>query len=53
MSHALNPLAHADGGLDAAVTVARSVPCYELDIHDLPVAVDAVTAWTTSCELFV
>jgi hypothetical protein len=51
MAHVLNPLAHPVGGLDAAVALARSVPCYELDIHDLPVAVDAVSAWSASCEL--
>jgi hypothetical protein len=51
MAHALNPLAHPVGGLDAAVALARSVPCYELDIHDLPGAVDAVSAWSASCEL--
>lgn len=44
MAHALNPMAHPACGLDAAVTLARSVPCFELDIHDLPEAADAVTS---------
>jgi len=42
MSNALNGLAHPDAGLDAAITLARSVPCYELNSSDLRAACLAV-----------
>jgi hypothetical protein len=34
-ANALNPLAHAGHGLDAAIQIAQSVPCYQLDCADL------------------
>jgi hypothetical protein len=37
-ANALNPLAHANDGLDAAVAIAEAVPCYELDTSSLPQA---------------
>jgi hypothetical protein len=39
---ALNPLAHPRGGLDVAMTLGRSCPCFELDSSNLPAACDAV-----------
>ena len=44
LSCALNSLAHRDQGVDAALSIARRVPSYALDVGDLPAAVDAVTA---------
>ena len=35
---ALNPLAHAGDGLDAAVAIAQAIPCFELDTSSLPQA---------------
>jgi hypothetical protein len=37
-ANALNPLAHPNDGLDAAVAIARSIPCFELDTSSLPQA---------------
>ncbi len=42
MAHALNALAHPGHGLDAAVLLSQSVPCYELDITDLGAATEAI-----------
>lgn len=38
MENALNPLAHLGDGLDAATTLARAVPCREVDGTDLDAA---------------
>jgi hypothetical protein len=37
-ANALNPLAHPNDGLDAAVAIARAIPCFELDTSSLPQA---------------
>ena len=37
-ANALNPLAHAGDGLDAAVAIAQAIPCFELDTSSLPQA---------------
>jgi hypothetical protein len=37
-ANALNPLAHANDGLDAAVAIARAIPCFDLDTSSLPQA---------------
>jgi hypothetical protein len=37
-ANALNQLAHANDGLDAAVAIAEAVPCFELDTSSLPQA---------------
>jgi hypothetical protein len=37
-ANALNPLAHASDGLDAAVAIAQAIPCFELDTSSLPQA---------------
>jgi len=37
-ANALNPLAHPNDGLDAAVRIAQAVPCFELDTSSLPQA---------------
>jgi hypothetical protein len=37
-ANALNPLAHANDGLDAAVAIAQAIPCFELDTSSLPQA---------------
>jgi hypothetical protein len=44
MSNALNRLAHADEGLDIALMLGRTVPCFELDSTDLDAARAAVGA---------
>jgi hypothetical protein len=44
MSHVLNGLAHPTYGLDAAISVSRAVPCVEVDITDLPAAVEAIAS---------
>jgi hypothetical protein len=44
MAHALNALAHSGHGLDAAVTMSQSVPCFDLDTTNLPAAADAVAS---------
>jgi hypothetical protein len=31
-------------GLDAAITLSRAVPCFELDVTDLPAAVGEIAA---------
>jgi hypothetical protein len=41
-ANALNPLAHANDGLDAAARIAQSVPCFALNSSDLPRACEAV-----------
>lgn len=35
LANALNPLCHPADGLDAAMAIARSVPCYELQASEL------------------
>lgn len=35
-ANALNPLAHANDGLDAAVAIAQAIPSFELDTSSLP-----------------
>jgi hypothetical protein len=35
-AHALNPLAHAEEGLDGAVAIATRCPCFALHTADLP-----------------
>ena len=42
MENALNPLAHGGDGLDAAVALATRVPCWEVDLTDLPSAAAAL-----------
>lgn len=42
--NALNPLAHANDGLDAVTEITRQVPCYELNTANLPAACKAVCA---------
>jgi hypothetical protein len=42
IENALNPLAHGGDGLDAAVRLARAVPCWELDSTDLRAAGEVV-----------
>ena len=42
MENALNPLAHPASGLDAAIALARALPCYLLEMSELKVACDAV-----------
>jgi hypothetical protein len=42
MAHLLNGLAHPNCGLDSAISLSESVPCFELDVTDLPAAVEAV-----------
>ena len=44
MAHLLNGLAHRHYGLDAAITLSRAVPCFELDVTDLPAAVGEIAA---------
>lgn len=44
MANALNALAHAADGLDAAVALSRAVPAYELDVSDPRAATAAITA---------
>ncbi len=44
MSNALNPLAHAGAGLDAAIALAGAVPGFELDSTDLRAACREVKA---------
>jgi hypothetical protein len=44
MAHLLNGLAHDNYGLDAAITLSRAVPCFELDLHDLASAADEIAA---------
>jgi hypothetical protein len=44
MSHLLNGLAHPNYGLDAAIAVSGTVPCFELDITELPAAVEAIAS---------
>jgi hypothetical protein len=39
LSNALNPLAHGHDGLEPAVSLARRVPCFTLDVSRLPAAV--------------
>ena len=34
-ANSLNPLAHAGDGLDAAVSIAQAIPCFELDTSSL------------------
>jgi hypothetical protein len=38
LANALNALAHSNDGLDAAVTLARLVPCFQINIRDLSAA---------------
>jgi len=38
----LNPLAHANDGLDAVAEITRQVPCYELNSANLPAACKAM-----------
>jgi hypothetical protein len=42
MAHLLNGLAHPNCGLDSAISLSESVPCFELDVTDLPAAVEAL-----------
>jgi hypothetical protein len=42
MANALNLLAHAGGGLDAALTISQALPCYEIDSSDLDRACTAI-----------
>jgi hypothetical protein len=44
MAHVLNGLAHQHYGLDAAISLSRAVPCFELDVTDLPAAVREIAA---------
>jgi hypothetical protein len=44
MSNALNSLAHAGAGLDAAIGLGAAVPAFELDSTDLPAACRQVRA---------
>jgi len=44
MAHALNALAHSDYGLDAAISLGRAVPSFELDVTDLSAASAAIKA---------
>jgi len=44
MAHLLNGLAHQHCGLDAAIALSRAVPCFELDVTDLPAAVREIAA---------
>ncbi|HEX2309654.1 MAG TPA: hypothetical protein VHH91_02970, partial [Vicinamibacterales bacterium] len=38
MANALNALAHPNGGLDVAASLAQRAPCFEVDTHDLATA---------------
>jgi hypothetical protein len=38
MANALNALAHPNGGLDVAASLAQRAPCFEVDTHDLAAA---------------
>ena len=42
MANTLNSLAHANVGFDAAVALSQAVPCFELDVGDLPAATTAI-----------
>jgi hypothetical protein len=42
MAHLLNGLAHPNYGLDSAIALSDAVPCFELDVTDLPAAVQAI-----------
>ena len=42
MAHLLNGLAHPNFGLDSAIALSDAVPCFELDVTDLPAAVQAI-----------
>ena len=42
MANALNPLAHLGDGLDVAVMLSQTVPCFELESGDLHRACAAV-----------
>jgi hypothetical protein len=42
MANALNPLAHDGDGLDVAVTISQTVPCFELESGDLHRACAAI-----------
>jgi hypothetical protein len=44
MSNALNPLAHNGDGLDAAVAISQTVPCFELESSNLQRAQTAIEA---------
>jgi hypothetical protein len=44
LAHALNPLAHAGDGLDAAVSLSRTVPSFEIDLGDLRTAAASIAA---------
>lgn len=41
-ANALNPLAHADMGLDVAIRIAERVPCLEIELGSLAASVDAI-----------
>jgi hypothetical protein len=43
MAHLLNGLAHPNCGLDAAIALSHAVPCFELDVTDLPAAVNEIS----------
>jgi hypothetical protein len=42
LNNALNPSAHPQQGLEAALSLAQSVACYEVDSSDLALACDAL-----------
>ena len=44
MAHLLNGLAHPHYGLDAAISLSQAVPCFEVDLTDLPAAVQSLSA---------
>ena len=48
ISNTLNLLAHPGAGTDAAISLARGLPAYSLDIRDLPSAISALRATFTT-----
>ncbi len=44
VAHLLNGLAHPGYGLDAAISLSASVPCFELDVTDLPAAAKTIAS---------
>lgn len=44
MAHLLNGLSHPGYGLDTAISLSRAVPSFEVDLTDLPAAVDAIAS---------
>lgn len=49
-ANALNPLAHADMGLEPAIAIVRSLPCFAVEVASVSATVTAVQRCLTATE---